>query len=31
MIAKIYQNQFGTEVLGIIDEINEFKIDLNIN
>jgi hypothetical protein len=31
MIAKIYQNQFSTSVIAVIDEINDLNIDLNIN
>ncbi len=31
MIAKIYENQFSNTVTNIIDNINEFNIDLKIN
>lgn len=31
MIAKIYENQFSNTVVAVIDEINEFNIDLVIN
>ena len=31
MIAKIYENQFSNTVIAIIDDINDFTMDLKIN